>query len=152
MARFISGERGAIIMKDAYHGITESIAELSPYEQKEADLRPYVRTLISPDTYRGIHKQGEPNLAEVYAADADRAIADLTKNGYKPATAMIDTAFISNGIPEIPDGYLSAVTKKIQAAGGLMIADEVQAGFGRSGFHLWGFAAQNVVPDFVTMG
>ncbi len=65
---------------------------------------------------------------------------------------MIDTAFISNGIPNVPAGYLSAVTKKIQAAGGLMIADEVQAGFGRSGSHMWGFAVQSVVPDFVTLG
>ena len=33
-----------------------------------------------------------------------------------------------------------------------MIADEVQAGFGRSGTHLWGFKAHGIIPDFVTMG
>ena len=65
---------------------------------------------------------------------------------------MIDTAYISNGIPDVPEGYLVAVTQKIQVAGGLLIADEVQAGFGRPGTHMWGFMAQGIVPDFVTMG
>ncbi|MCF8069473.1 MAG: aminotransferase class III-fold pyridoxal phosphate-dependent enzyme [Desulfobacterales bacterium] len=152
MARFVTGQRGAIVMHNAYHGITESIADLSPYGVKEKDLAPHVRTLMSPDPYRGIYKHGEPGLAESYAADTDRAIDGLTKKGFNLSACMIDTAYISNGIPDFPDGYLAAVTKKIHAAGGLMIADEVQAGFGRPGTHMWGFMAQGVVPDFVTMG
>ena len=38
------------------------------------------------------------------------------------------------------------------AAGGLCVADEVQSGFGRTGDHLWGFEAHDVVPDIVTLG
>jgi 4-aminobutyrate aminotransferase-like enzyme/Ser/Thr protein kinase RdoA (MazF antagonist) len=152
MARFATGQHGALVMHNAYHGITESTIDLSPYEVKEEDLAPHVRTLMSPDPYRGIYKQGESDLAGKYAADTDRAIEDLTKNGFKLAAGMIDTAFISNGIPDVPDGYLAAVTQKIQAAGGLLIADEVQAGFGRPGTHMWGFMAHDIVPDFVTMG
>ena len=38
-----------------------------------------------------------------------------------------------------------------KAAGGLTIADEVQAGFGRTGSHFWGFETQGVIPDIVTM-
>jgi len=152
IARFITEQRGAIIMENAYHGITESIADLTPYEMKEEELAAYVGTLMSPDPYRGPYKQGELDLAKRYAAAADRVIADLAKKGFKPAACMIDTAFISNGIPEVPEGYLAAVAGKVQAAGGLMIADEVQAGFGRSGSHMWGFAAHGIVPDFVTMG
>jgi alanine-glyoxylate transaminase/(R)-3-amino-2-methylpropionate-pyruvate transaminase len=39
----------------------------------------------------------------------------------------------------------------VRAAGGLCIADEVQAGFGRTGTHFWGFETQGVIPDIVTM-
>ncbi len=39
----------------------------------------------------------------------------------------------------------------MRAAGGVCIADEVQAGFGRTGTHFWGFETQGVIPDIVTM-
>lgn len=55
------------------------------------------------------------------------------------------------GIVELAPGYLPAAYKSIKKAGGLCIADEVQAGFARTGSHFWGFEAQDVVPDIVTM-
>jgi 4-aminobutyrate aminotransferase-like enzyme len=151
MAQFITGQRGALVMEDAYHGITEAIAELTPSNLKRG-LAPHVQTLMSPDPYRGKYRYGEPDLAERYAQDADRAIADLARVGFQPAAFMIDTAFVSNGIPDVPDGYLAAVTAKVRDAGGLLIADEVQAGFGRLGTHMWGHMAHGLMPDIVTMG
>ena len=50
-----------------------------------------------------------------------------------------------------PDGYLKHAYEYIRAAGGVCIADEVQAGFGRTGTHYWGFETQGVIPDIVTM-
>jgi alanine-glyoxylate transaminase/(R)-3-amino-2-methylpropionate-pyruvate transaminase len=50
-----------------------------------------------------------------------------------------------------PDGYLQHAYAHVRAAGGVCIADEVQAGFGRTGTHFWGFETQGVVPDIVTM-
>lgn len=55
------------------------------------------------------------------------------------------------GIVELAPGYLSAVYDIVKKAGGLFIADEVQAGFARTGSHFWGFEAHGVVPDIVTM-
>ena len=40
----------------------------------------------------------------------------------------------------------------VREAGGLIIADEVQPGFGRTGAHLWGFERHGIVPDLVTLG
>ena len=117
MAQFITGQRGALVMEDAYHGITEAIADLTPSNLKRG-LAPHVQTLMSPDPYRGKYRYGEPDLAERYAQDADRAIADLARAGFQPAAFMIDTAFVSNGIPDVPDGYLAAVTAKVRDAGG----------------------------------
>ena len=55
------------------------------------------------------------------------------------------------GIIELAPGYLPAVYNTIKKAGGLFIADEVQAGFARTGSHFWGFEAHGVTPDIVTM-
>ncbi|MCP5085196.1 MAG: aminotransferase class III-fold pyridoxal phosphate-dependent enzyme [Rhodobacteraceae bacterium] len=151
IAQFITGQRGALVMEDAYHGITETTAHLSTYDLRRG-LAPHVQTLMSPDPYRGVYRHGEPHLAERYAADAERAIADLAKAGLKPAAFMIDTTFLSNGVPDVPAGYVAAVTAKVRAGGGLLIADEVQAGFGRFGTHMWGHLAHDVIPDIVTLG
>ena len=56
------------------------------------------------------------------------------------------------GCVVFPDGYLKHAYEHVRAAGGVCIADEVQAGFGRTGTHYWGFETQGVIPDIVTHG
>ena len=51
-----------------------------------------------------------------------------------------------------PPGYLQRAASLVREAGGLFVADEVQPGFGRTGRNFWGFEADDVVPDIVTMG
>lgn len=151
MATLLTGNRGAIVMEHAYHGITEAIAALSPDAGGHPDA-PHVRTLAAPDPYRGPWRQGEADLAGKYAADADRAIAELDEAGFGTACLMVDTSFCTNGIPEVPKGYLKRVAAKVRQAGGLVIADEVQYGFGRPGSHMWGFQYHAIRPDIVTIG
>ncbi|MCB0020121.1 MAG: aminotransferase class III-fold pyridoxal phosphate-dependent enzyme, partial [Anaerolineales bacterium] len=151
MAQFITGRSGGLIVEGAYHGITGTIADFSP-GRSGVKLPPHMETFLSPDPYRGPYKYGEPDVAALYAADADRALAALGERGYEPAAFMVDSSFVSNGIPGVPAGYLKRVAEKAQAAGALLIADEVQAGFGRSGSHMWGHQAQGITPDIVTLG
>jgi 4-aminobutyrate aminotransferase-like enzyme/Ser/Thr protein kinase RdoA (MazF antagonist) len=143
---------GALVMENAYHGGTEAVAALSPYDAPASAVAPHVRTLEAPDLYRGRFRKADSGAARGYAEDANRAIASLAAAGHKPAAAMIDSAFISNGILDVPKSYLKTVVETVQAAGGLFIADEVQYGFGRSGSHLWGFDFHGAAPDIVTMG
>ncbi|MEX2295821.1 MAG: aminotransferase class III-fold pyridoxal phosphate-dependent enzyme [Dongiaceae bacterium] len=152
MAKQMTGNRGALVMEAAYHGISESIDALSPYDLKKRPLQPHVRTLIGPDPYRGPYKDGDGDLAAKYAADADRAIRELQEAGYGVAAFMIDSGFTSNGIPNVPAGYLKLVCEKVRAAGGMIIADEVQCGFGRMGTHMWGIETHGAIPDFITTG
>ncbi|HEY69148.1 MAG TPA: aminotransferase class III-fold pyridoxal phosphate-dependent enzyme [Anaerolineae bacterium] len=151
MAQFATGARGALVMEHAYHGITEATAALSASEWA-TPTPSHVQTLITPDPYRGPFRSGESNLAQRYATDADWAIHNLIRHGLKPAMFMVDTIFSSSGIPNVPPGYLKDVCDRVQAAGGLIIADEVQAGFGRCGMHLWGYEMHGIVPDIVTLG
>ena len=57
----------------------------------------------------------------------------------------------SDGLIPEPVGFLAEAARAVRAAGGVFIADEVQAGFGRTG-HLWGFDRHGVEPDAVTLG
>jgi 4-aminobutyrate aminotransferase-like enzyme len=152
MARAYTSNSGGLTMRFAYHGITEAVHAFSPSGDMALAVPPHIRTLLPPDDYRGPYKRGEPDLARRYAEDADRAIASLAEAGLKPAAFMIDSAFMTNGMLEAPPGYVAAVTDKLRAAGGLLIADEVQSGFGRMGEHLWGYRHHDVEPDFVTIG
>lgn len=46
---------------------------------------------------------------------------------------------------------INSIFRAVRGAGGVVIADEVQVGFGRAGTHYWAFQTQNVVPDIVTI-
>ena len=150
MAKLITGKSGAVIMEDAYHGITDVIRQFSPGRPGKR-LPGFLKGLIVPDPYRGPFRSGDADLTEKYAADADRAIAELAESRHGTAAFMIDSALCSSGVPDVPDGYMRAVEKKIRAAGGLMICDEVQSGLGRMG-RWWGHEHHGVRADIVTMG
>lgn len=150
MAQHVTGNSGAILMEDAYHGVTESIRVFSP-GQPDTKLPPHLEGLVVPDPYRGPYRDDDADIAEHYAADAGRAIGDLATRGHELAAFMIDSAFCSSGVPNVPTGYLQAVAQQVRSARGLMICDEVQSGFGRMG-QWWGHEHHGVRADIVTMG
>ena len=146
MARFETGGCGGLLMEDGYHGITDPIRLFSP-GHPDVRLPGYLQGLSVPDPYR----DQSADIAERYAADADRAITELNKEGHPLAAFMIDSAFCSSGVPDVPLGYLQGIERRVRAAGGLMICDEVQSGFGRMG-QWWGHEHHGVMADIVTMG
>ncbi len=150
IARAVTGGDGAIVTRHAYHGNTTAVQQLSPEELKPGQQEDWVATVPAPDRYRCAH--ADDAAAEHYAEQLDEAIASLTARGRRPAAFFVDTIYSSDGIFVAPPGYLAAAWRRVRAAGGLCIADEVQAGYGRTGEHFWGFAQQDVVPDIVTLG
>src|SRR6056297_3217570 len=162
MAKAVAGQDGMLAMDGAYHGITAESYAVSPATEWDApdrgnlrhvsQIRPDIALLQNPDTFRGPYGIDANDVAALYAADADRAISTLQAAGHPPGVFVVDTAFSSIGILDVPDGYLPAVAQKVRAAGGMVISDEVQYGFGRSGRHFWGFEKYGLTPDFVTLG
>jgi 4-aminobutyrate aminotransferase-like enzyme len=107
-----------------------------------------VQVLDSPNAYRGTHRGPE---SWRYADDAVQAINAMATGGTPPA-ALIAEAFYGNaGGVALPDGYLAAVYEAVRRHGGLVIADEVQVGYGRLGRWFWGFEQQGVVPDVIAV-
>jgi len=152
MAKTYTRATGGICMDFAYHGITEVADAFSPSGNYANSVPSFMRTLTPPDGYRGRHRYGTNDMGRLYAADADKAITSLRESGHGTAAFMIDSALMTNGVLEPVPGYVAEVAAKVRAAGGLVIGDEVQSGFGRMGTHMWGHQHHGIVPDIVTIG
>jgi 4-aminobutyrate aminotransferase-like enzyme len=150
MARMATGHQGGVVMQHAYHGITEAAAALTPGVGRPAD--PRVVTIAPPPAELRAGDEMEPRTQAAAMQDTDRAIARLAERGFAPAAFFMDTAITSSGIFDPPAAWAGAVTARIRAAGGLVVADEVQYGLGRSGSHFWGFDRRGLEPDIVTLG
>src|SRR5215472_9688538 len=150
IARAATGRAGAVVTACAYHGLTEATHALSPEEWGTAERPAHVATIPSPDGYRGPYRREENGWAEQYAAHVDEAAAALGDRGL--AAIYLDPAFTADGILAPPGTFLSEAARRARALGGLIVADEVQAGYGRAGTDLWSFRASGIEPDMVVMG
>jgi len=150
IARFATNQGGTIVMEGAYHGVTAATRQLSTGDD-DIEAVAHIAELMVPDPYRGPYMAEDAGAAAKYAADVDRALGELMSHGNDLAAFIVDTAMCSNGIPSIPAGYFADVEKRVRAGGGLVIADEVQAGLGRTG-QWWGHELHGLKPDIVTMG
>ncbi len=150
MAQLASGHHGGLVMENAYHGITDAVAALTPSTGTPRD--PRVVTLAPPPS--GLRVDHAMSRADLDAAeiDTDRAVERLSERGFAPAAFYIDTAITSSGIFDPPATWARAVSERVRAAGGLIVADEVQYGLGRPGSHFWGFERRGLEPDIVTLG
>ena len=151
MARAYTGNYDLIALRNAYHGGSPGTMALTSHHTWKFNV-PHsfgVQHARMPDTYRGPFGMDDPEAGKKYAAD----VGELVQFGTSGKIA----AFIAESIQGVggsvvfPDGYLQHAYAHARAAGGLCIADEVQAGFGRTGTHFWGFETQGVLPDIVTM-
>jgi len=155
LARAATGRRGMLVVDVGYHGNTSTLVELSPYKYDGpggAGQAPWVQKVPMPDGYRGPFKSSDPEAGGRYAACLGAAIDGLEARGFPPAGFLVESILSCGGQVPHPPGYLAEAFRRVRAAGGVCIADEVQVGFGRVGSHFWGFETQGVVPDIVTMG
>jgi 4-aminobutyrate aminotransferase-like enzyme/Ser/Thr protein kinase RdoA (MazF antagonist) len=150
IVRAATGRAGAVVTSFAYHGLTEATHALSPEEWANGERPAHVATIPAPDGYRGPYRREQDGWAERYAAHIDDAARALGDRGF--AALYLDPAFTADGILAPPPSYLREAARKAQALGALMVADEVQAGHGRFGTHLWSFQASEIEPDIVVMG
>jgi 4-aminobutyrate aminotransferase-like enzyme/Ser/Thr protein kinase RdoA (MazF antagonist) len=152
IARWATGRQGAIVSSFAYHGITEATTDLSPEEWPPGNAPEYVARVPAPDGYRGPHRRERSGWTEASAAEVASAAARLEEGGTPLAALFMDSLFTSDGVLCPPGAYLLEAARAAHDAGGLVVADEVQAGHGRSGDDLWSFRASGMDPDFVTTG
>lgn len=148
IARHVSGNEGVIVSSYAYHGTSAAVAAVSPNLGDAVRLSPSVRMIDLPGP------EGVPSgEAEAhFTAQVTAAIHDLDRRGIGVAALLFDSIFSSDGVWIDPPGFIAGGVKAVRTAGGLVIADEVQPGFGRTGSHMWGFQRHGIVPDLATLG
>jgi 4-aminobutyrate aminotransferase-like enzyme/Ser/Thr protein kinase RdoA (MazF antagonist) len=137
LAAGVTGHDGALVTENAYHGVTMATTALSPEDWPPDAPPPHVGRIPPPGAGFDL------------AAALDTAIAGL--DGGLAAT-FIDGSLMSDGIFTPAESELHLLVERTHAAGGLYVADEVQAGHGRVGPELWSFAPHGIAPDVVTLG
>ena len=150
MARLHTGNYDLIALRNAYHGGSQSTMGLTAHGTwKFPTPQGFgIHHALNPDPYRGpFADHDDPGSA--YADDVRQLIEFATPG--KIAGFIAESIQGVGGAIVFPDGYLEKTYQIAREHGGLCIADEVQAGFGRTGSHYWGFETQNVQPDIVVM-
>ena len=152
MATAATGNDGAIITSHAYHGNSWLVSQLSPDYAAGKALADFIVDVEPPYTYRGPFGDDHPAVSAAYAGLVDEAIETLAARGKAPAMMLVDCIYDAKAILTPEPAYLQQVCEKVRAAGGLLVADEVQSGLTRLGDNFWGFMDSGIVPDIVTMG
>jgi alanine-glyoxylate transaminase / (R)-3-amino-2-methylpropionate-pyruvate transaminase len=151
MARAYTGNYDVIALRNSYHGGNSSGMSVTSHNTWKFNV-PHsfgVHHAIAPDPYRGAFGRNDPEAGKKYAADVKQVVEFATSG--QVAGFIAESIQGVGGVVVFPDGYLKHTYEHVRAAGGVCIADEVQAGFGRTGSHFWGFETQGVIPDIVTM-
>jgi 4-aminobutyrate aminotransferase-like enzyme len=148
IAKHRTGRQGIIVTAEAYHGNSDLTASYSPSLGDHSPLGTWVRRVPAPDSYR-LDQNG---LGAWLAERVQEQIKDLERHGNGLAAFIADSLFSSDGIYAQPTDLLGPVAEVVHRAGGLMIADEVQSGFARSGERFWGYQRHGADPDIVTIG
>ena len=150
VARQHTGNTGLLVSDFSYHGNTTSLAVATTGIPVMEPLGAHVRALSIPDLDND--SRPEHVVLEDALAEAKRAINSLQAAGHGVSALLFDPLFSTEGLLRLPSGYVEALSALVKQAGGLVIADEVQSGFGRTGIHMWGHELFDIEPDFVVLG
>ena len=153
IARAVTGGEGFICSDSAYHGNSALVGKFTRVgQQAQDDTAKEIRSFPFPQQFRSLSDgASDEELTELYLAEVEGAIDSLRADGIPLAGMLVCSIFANEGLPSIPDGFMPRAAEIVRAAGGLVIADEVQAGFCRTGAW-WGYNATEFMPDIVTMG
>ena len=145
-ARHYTGRYKVLARYRAYHGATMGAMTLTGDPRRWANEPGLVGVVRYPDTHRW--GEAEPRPVE----ESLQGLEDVIRyeGPQTIAAVFLETIVGTNGILIPPDGYIQGVREICDRHGILMVADEVMAGFGRTG--RW-FAIDHwdTVPDLMTM-
>ncbi len=130
LARRVTGRSQLISCHNAYHGNTMGSMSVMGFEERKQIFRPLI-----------------PDVDFITFNNE----ADLEKITTKTAGILLETIQGGAGFIEPKNDFLKKVRQRCDEVGALMILDEIQPGFGRTG-KLFGFQNYDVIPDVVVMG
>lgn len=130
LARRVTGRSQLISCHNAYHGNTMGSMSVMGFEERKQIFRPLI-----------------PDVDFITFNNE----ADLEKITTKTAGVLLETIQGGAGFIQPENDFLKKVRQRCTEVGAIMILDEIQPGFGRTG-KLFGFQNYDIVPDVVVMG
>lgn len=130
LARRYTGRTGIIAAKNAYHGNTMGSLSLMTFEERQKPFRPLI---------------GDVSWIEFNREE------DLENITERTAGVILESIQGGAGFIQPQNDYLKKVKARCEEVGALLILDEIQPGFGRTG-KLFGFENYDMVPDILVMG
>ena len=130
LARRVTGRSQLISCHNAYHGNTMGSMSVMGFEERKQAFRPLI-----------------PDVDFITFNNE----ADLEKITTKTAGVLLETIQGGAGFIEPQNDFLKKVRARCTEVGAMMILDEIQPGFGRTGT-LFGFQNYDIVPDIIAMG
>lgn len=130
LARRVTGRSQLISCYNAYHGNTMGSLSVMGYEERKQAFRPLI-----------------PDVDFITFNNEE----DINKITTKTAGIILESIQGGAGFIQPENNFLLKIKKRCEEVGALMIIDEIQPGFGRTG-KLFGFQNYNVVPDIVVLG
>ncbi|GMN09374.1 aspartate aminotransferase family protein [Croceitalea sp. MTPC9] len=130
LARRFTGRSQLIAAKNAYHGNTMGSLSVTGYEERKRAFRPLI-----------------PDVKFIEFNDE----ADITKITEKTAAVILETIQGGAGFILPKSDYLKKIRNRCDEVGALLILDEIQPGFGRTG-KLFAFEHFGISPDILVVG
>jgi acetylornithine/succinyldiaminopimelate/putrescine aminotransferase len=130
LAKRVTGKTQIIGFKNSYHGSTQGALSVIGDEYWRNAFRPLLPDVLHLDY------------------NSFESINEISEN---TACVIAETVQAESGINVPSSEWIIALRKKCSETGTLLILDEIQAGFGRTG-KLWGFEHFNIVPDILVLG
>jgi len=130
LAKRVSGRTQIIAFKHSYHGSTQGALSVMGDEYWRNAFRPLLPDILHLDY------------------NSPEAINEITE---RTACVIAETIQAEKGVNAPLKKWIKALRKKCTETGTLLILDEIQTGFGRTGT-LWGFEQFGIVPDIVLLG
>lgn len=178
MARIFTGNWEILSLRNAYHGMSPYTMGLTALSNWRFNVPTGfgVQHSMNADPYRGVWGgskcrdgpiqvqsaggggenacdccDGECKAGVNYANQVQDVLNHSMPKGGKLAAFFAESIQGVGGTVQFPSNFLQKATEIVRASGGLVVSDEVQTGFGRTGSNYWGFQNHNIVPDIVTM-
>ncbi len=151
MAQAVTGKTGFIATDNTYHGNTMAVSQLSTRRPPIGGYPDHIKLVPAPNSVDPVGGS-QVDQPDAFARNVARAITELEASGHGFAGLMLCPSFANEGFPAISPGFLDPTVVAVRSAGGLILCDEVQPGFGRLGSAFWGHDWLGFAPDVVTIG
>jgi 4-aminobutyrate aminotransferase-like enzyme len=152
LARAATGRSNVVTFAGTYPGRTVGAVRFAgkhAYREQfgiaaDAHFAPY------PDPYRSPWAGGG-DPGDIVLRLLEDALADPASGVEPPACILVEPIQGNGGVVIPPDGFLTGLRNLCDRTGTLLVFDEIQCGFGRSG-RMWASEHEEVVPDLMTVG